>query len=351
MTSRHPRPGTVLESSGNYGLDFTSAVDANMVGACDFMGNQVKDRLSALRAAIATANTEALRDGLPAMPAMLLQVVLLMWLRTAVNYQHRHGGTSVWGALTALYADGGIRRLYAGFQFAVLQAVLARFGDTAANAGVLRFLGDASPTTRHLPMMVKTGLASFSAALFRILLTPIDTLKTAAQVEGWTRGMAIVAANVKEDGLSALYRGAVAASVATLAGHYPFFLTYNVLVTYLPKSNHSAMQVIRNALIGWCATLCSDCVSNPIRVLKTARQTMPGHLSYSEIVSALLAEEGGSVVRAFFLRGLATKIVVNTVQGITFVVAWRMLIEWWNATCDGEHRKRRHGHTATAEIR
>ena len=85
---------------------------------------------------VRAALTKALGGGLPGAVAMVLQVVLLMWLRTTVNYQMRHGG-SLLEVIETLYAEGGIRRFYAGAQYALLQGPLSRFGDTAANAGVL----------------------------------------------------------------------------------------------------------------------------------------------------------------------------------------------------------------------
>ena len=46
----------------------------------------------------------AMRGGIPGAIAMLLQVVLLMWLRTTINYQYRHGGT-IEDSFNALYAE------------------------------------------------------------------------------------------------------------------------------------------------------------------------------------------------------------------------------------------------------
>jgi hypothetical protein len=50
-------------------------------------------------------------------------------------------------------------------------------GDTAANAGVLTLL-DSYEETKNLPVLLKTAAASTTAALWRIILMPIDTLKT-----------------------------------------------------------------------------------------------------------------------------------------------------------------------------
>ena len=103
----------------------------------------------------------------------------LMWLRTTLNYQYKYG-TSTTAALKTLYAQGGIPRLYRGVGWAFLQGPLARFGDTAANAGVLALL-DSYDSTAGLPRAVMTIAASAGAGLARILLMPIDCCKTTLQ--------------------------------------------------------------------------------------------------------------------------------------------------------------------------
>ena len=62
-----------------------------------------------------------------------------MWLRTVMNYQYRHGTTFAY-SFRVLYAEGGVRRFYQGLPWALLQTPLTRFGDTAANSGVLLLL-------------------------------------------------------------------------------------------------------------------------------------------------------------------------------------------------------------------
>jgi hypothetical protein len=93
-----------------------------------------------------------------------------------VNYQYRNG-TTFPVALRTLYADGGIPRFYRGVVPALVQGPLSRFGDTAANAGVLTLVNHLE-LTRDLNIGVKTMFASAAAALFRIALMPVDTVKT-----------------------------------------------------------------------------------------------------------------------------------------------------------------------------
>ena len=111
---------------------------------------------------------------------MGVQVLSLMWLRTTINYQYRYGTTTTM-ALKTLYKEGGVVRFYRGLGPALIQGPMSRFGDTAANTGMLALL-DGYETTRTLPMAVKTLSASLAAGLFRICLMPVDALKTIMQV-------------------------------------------------------------------------------------------------------------------------------------------------------------------------
>lgn len=91
---------------------------------------------------------KAVRGGVSGAMAMSINVLALMWLRTTINYQYRFG-TNMRTALTTLYKEGGVVRFYRGLAPALLQGPLSRFGDTAANSGVLAFL-DAYDHFLHL---------------------------------------------------------------------------------------------------------------------------------------------------------------------------------------------------------
>ena len=85
---------------------------------------------------------------------MVLQVLLLMWLRTTINIQLATG-SGFFATMRHLYREGGVARFYQGLWIALLSAPLARFGDTAANEGALALL-EASA----LPVAAKTLVAS-----------------------------------------------------------------------------------------------------------------------------------------------------------------------------------------------
>ena len=230
--------------------------------------------------------------------AMILQVSSLMWMRTTMNYQYRYG-TTTRQALSALYSQGGVRRFYRGIGPALFQGPLSRFGDTAANTGVLALL-NAFPATADLPVGVKTLCASGAAVSWRIMLMPIDTVKTTLQVEG-KDALTKLRAKAKAHGPKVYYHGALAASAATFAGHFPWFFTFNFLDEHLPKQESTLGKLGRNALMGFCSSAVSDTVSNSIRVVKTYRQTNTEMVSYPQAVKNIVESDG---VLGLFGRGV-----------------------------------------------
>ena len=81
----------------------------------------------------------AIGGGITGASAMGCQVISLMWLRTTMNSQYRYGTTTS-KTIKRLYKEGGLRRFYRGFGPAIFQGPLSRFGDTAANTGVITYL-------------------------------------------------------------------------------------------------------------------------------------------------------------------------------------------------------------------
>eukprot|EP01060_Flectonema_neradi_P031737 TRINITY_DN489_c2_g4_i1.p1 TRINITY_DN489_c2_g4~~TRINITY_DN489_c2_g4_i1.p1 ORF type:complete len:460 (+),score=113.71 TRINITY_DN489_c2_g4_i1:62-1441(+) len=294
--------------------------------------SEIQKRIDALRAPLAgsapasdsstgdvlkKALGRAFGGGMAGAAAMVVQVCTLMWMRTTMNYQYRYG-VSTTEAFRILYSEGGIPRFYRGIVPALAQGPLSRFGDTAANVGMLHLL-DQNASTRDLPVAAKTVFASAAAASWRIFLTPIDTVKTIMQVEG-TSGLPKLKAKFAAGGPRVLYHGALGASAATFAGHYPWFATYNTLDAKLPVPQELSKKLARNASIGFCASAVSDTVSNSLRVLKTYRQTASVTISYSDAAREIIRQDGMS---GLFGRGLKTRIMTNGMQGMLFSVMWK----------------------------
>ena len=174
------------------------------------------------------AGMRALGGGIPGAAAMGLQVLTLMWMRTTMNYQYRYG-TTTGEALRALYAEGGVRRFYRGVGPGLIQGPMSRFGDTAANAGMLALLAS-SKTTKDWPSAMKTFCASGAAATWRIFLMPVDTLKTSLQENG-ASGLSKLGQKMKTGGPRDLYRAEL---FVPHVGHFPWFATFNFLQENIP---------------------------------------------------------------------------------------------------------------------
>lgn len=278
------------------------------------------------KAVFGKAAKKALGGGKAGAAAAVVQVCSLMWLRTSMNYQYRFGGT-LSSSLKELYSQGGIPRLYQGLPFAIVQGPLTRFGDTAANVGILALL-ESIPETAALPLPVKTAAGSITAGLWRIVLMPIDTSKTSMQVEG-AAGLEKLKQRVIESGPSPLYQGALASAAATAAGHFPWFLTYNFMSDVLPvvnKEDDLLLFLVRSAVLGLTASCVSDCVSNSLRVIKTTKQTAglgddgKTEISYKEALDLVLETDG---VAGLFGRGLQTRLLTNALQGSIFSILWK----------------------------
>ncbi|RDW67622.1 mitochondrial carrier-6 [Coleophoma cylindrospora] len=267
----------------------------------------------------------ALGGGLSGAAAMVLQVLLLMPLRTIMNYQYRFG-TSFTAATKTLYEDGGFWRYYQGMGAALIQGPVSRFGDTAANAGILALL-QSNSYLKDLPSPIKTIFASLCAAGFRMILTPVDTLKTTLQVQG-SRGTAVLRQRIKANGIGSLWWGAFATAAATFVGHYPWFATYNFLSENIPEPSKKTLIVwlLRLAFIGFMASIVSDSISNSLRVVKTYRQVNDTKVSYTEAARLVVLQDG---LIGLFGRGLGTRILCNGLQGLLFSILWKLFLDLW----------------------
>lgn len=170
-----------------------------------------------LKTILQKASKKAVGGGKAGASAAVVQVLSLMWLRTSLNFQYRYGG-NLQSSLKTLWDEGGIPRLYQGLPFALIQGPLTRFGDTAANVGILALL-ESTPETQALPLPIKTAIGSISAGTWRIVLMPIDASKTAMQVEGAV-GLKNLWGLAANEGPGALYQGALAQAAATAVGHF-----------------------------------------------------------------------------------------------------------------------------------
>jgi hypothetical protein len=271
----------------------------------------------AVQSLVWEAMAKAFQSGAGGFLAGACQVIAFMWLRTAMNYQYKNGG-SLGSTLRILWAEGGIRRLYQGiFPWAILQAPLSRFGDTASNAMVL---GIRSAVFPNVPLGFATAFGSFCGASWRVVITPIDTCKTTLQTDG-AKGWGLLKEKVRRGGITVLWYGWEGNYLANVVGSYPFFFVLNFMSDHVPMVEGLWLGLLRHAFIGAVAATISDVVSNSIRVMKTKKQTSEdANMGYIKAAMEIIASDG---FFGFMFRGLDTRIFTNVLQGAFFTVLWR----------------------------
>jgi len=277
---------------------------------------------------------KAIGGGTAGAIAMVMNVFLLMWIRTTISYQYKTGKSTA-DAFQTLYDEGGMGRFYQGLSWALLLAPLARFGETAANEGVSAlFAGSGCGTT------VLTALAALCAAAWRIIISPIDMIKTEMQVNG-DEGLANISDKIAVHGPLVLYSGSLGICLSALIAFYPFFLTHNFLQKLLPREPTLPTHA-RNAIIGLCSSMAAVVSSNPIKVLKTVVQTSDASLGYTGALDAVLAN--GGWLHGLVLRGLAARLVADGLSAIVFTVLWKGLLARW----ESQAVRARRGHSRKA---
>eukprot|EP01147_Barroeca_monosierra_P002015 gene2015-5089_t len=305
--------------------------------------------------------TVALLEGVAGAKAMAIDVTLLMWLRTVMNRQFRHGG-SMLDTVKLLYQQGGVPRFYSGFPFAIVEGPLSRGVGAAANYGTLHVLNKGTITS-NLPLVMKTALSSLIVASFRLVYYPLDTAKTISQVEG-SSGLRLLREKIKHRGITVLYHGASTAILGAAVKHTIWFTTYNYLSVHLPTSQRlqttdskqtasavSCMigntvpmadeipfaaedshldnrpqpfgrEILQNSFIGLSCAVITNILSNPLAVLKAYKQTHTKGVTYTQALSEIVAGYG---IMHLFRRGITTRLWGDALNSIVFTVLWRML--------------------------
>eukprot|EP00413_Alexandrium_margalefii_P044209 CAMPEP_0204605368 /NCGR_PEP_ID=MMETSP0661-20131031/58439_1 /ASSEMBLY_ACC=CAM_ASM_000606 /TAXON_ID=109239 /ORGANISM="Alexandrium margalefi, Strain AMGDE01CS-322" /LENGTH=301 /DNA_ID=CAMNT_0051616603 /DNA_START=85 /DNA_END=990 /DNA_ORIENTATION=- len=272
-----------------------------------------------LNKVLGAAVLKAWRSGSAGFLAGTIQVLAFMWLRTAMNYQYKFGGTLM-EVLRKLHSEGGVARLYRGlFPWAIFQAPLSRFGDVAANDMVLALMAALFP---QVPVSVNTFISSMAGASWRIIITPVDTCKTVLQTDG-SQGWKILMKKISTGGFMVLWAGWEGNYVANVVGNYPWFFIMNWLQKNVKVPSGALMKLVRSAVIGAAASSVSDVVSNSIRVIKTKKQTHPeSSISYFAATKEIIEKDG---LYGVLFRGLETRIYTNVLQGAFFTVLWKYL--------------------------
>lgn len=124
-------------------------------------------------------------------------------------------------------------------------------------------------------------------------------------------------------------------SVSSLRPLFRFFI-YNLLSKNQIVLGLVQSALVRNGLVGFAASIVSDTIVNPLRVIKTTKQSMGSKhegITYAETVRMIFSADGW---KGFFIRGLRTRMMANAIQSALFTIIWRKLADEWGNRGENE---------------
>ena len=107
------------------------------------------------------------------------------------------------------------------------------------------------------------------------------------------------------------------------------FFIYNLLSKNQIVINLIQSPLVRNGMVGFAASLVSDIIVNPLRVIKTTKQSMGSKhegITYAETMRLIFSADGWG---GFFVRGLKARMMANALQSALFTIIWRKLADEW----------------------
>jgi hypothetical protein len=262
--------------------------------------------------------SNAFMGGLAGIGAGVVQVICLMWLKTVMNWQYFHGGSLI-DAFRTLWAEGGVARFYQGTGFALVQVPLATFGFTFVQSGIVGLVSTSGHVVQGLQV---TLVVAILGALWRVLIAPLDTLKTTWQVHG-SSAKKMFNRRLHVSGPTELWAGSYALFTCQLMAKLPWWGVYNLIMGFWSQPSSPTTLVIRNGLAGMLGQMASDGVTNSIRVLKVKRQATVEGEGYLADAEGIVQQDG---VSGLFLRGLGGRLLLGSIHGAVFAVLWNLIL-------------------------
>ena len=241
-----------------------------------------------------------------------IQVTSLLWLRTANNYQYKHG-TSLSETIKTLYKEGGVLRFYRGYFPSLFLGSSIKFGEINAYYYSKQC---------NFNEMEKLMFISSISSLLKLAFVPIDTLDIFLQVEG-KKGIQTLKNKVNSQGVRVLYYGLTPWITSNFISTFSWYNTHNYLDNKFKNYGKEGVEFnIKNGLIGLSASIVSDTITNPLRILKIYKQSNTNQVSYTETYKNIIETCGASEL---FLRGLKTRLMIHGLQNVFFTIVWKNL--------------------------
>ena len=253
-----------------------------------------------------------IKSSLAGSTAGIIQLTSLFWLKTLTKHQYRHG-TSLPVSFLQLYKEKDILRFYRGFTPNLLKVSLGKFGDAAL------YTYFHQSDFNYLSNEWRTTYIAFTSSFIKFNLMPLDTYTNMYQVRG-KEGVNVMKQKIKKNGMKVLYNGSTAYFLSNFIGNASWFYTLDFLNSKFYKCYHKKDDTKKNMIIGFGCSTISDLLTNPIRILKTYKQSNKENITYLQALKEIKESKG---LVNFYFRGLGTKLILNGLNSGLFLVLWK----------------------------
>tara|TARA_B100000795_G_C22749204_1_gene418635 strand:+ start:43 stop:837 length:795 start_codon:yes stop_codon:yes gene_type:complete len=257
-------------------------------------------------------NQDILKSSLAGSSAGIIQLTSLFWLKTIIKHQYRHGKPPL-VSIKLLYRDKDIFRFYRGYSPNLIKSSIGKFGDAAFYTYFHR------PEYDYLNPIQRSSYISIASSFLKFNLMPFDTYTNMYQVRG-IDARKIMSEKIKKNGIKVLYNGSIAYFLSNFVGNTTWFLTMDYLNDVYYHKHETKNNTIKNLCIGFACSTTSDIITNPIRILKTYKQSNKKTISYKKALKEIIGSKG---IINFYLRGLPIKLFMNGINSSIFLVLWK----------------------------
>jgi len=255
---------------------------------------------------------DILKSSLASSSAGIIQLSSLFWLKTIIKHQYRYGMSPL-VSFKQLSMDKDKFRFYRGYTPNLIKTVFGKFGDAAFYNYFHR------EEFNSLSNIERSSYISFASSFLKFNLMPLDTYTNMYQVRG-NKGKIIMKEKLGKDGIKVLYNGSGAYLLSNLLGNTSWFFTMDYLNNIYYEKDIKKNDIKKNLGIGFASSTVSDLITNPIRILKTYKQSNKENISYNTALKEIINSKG---LFNLYYRGLPTKILLNGFNSAIFLVLWK----------------------------
>lgn len=228
--------------------------------------------------------------------------------RTIVKIQYVKG-LSIRDSIKNLYKKNNLIRFYAGINPTLFRVGIGR----CIEAGSYSYFNNKNKQFGNVIEI------STLTSLSKLLLTPLDTISNSYQVNGKKLGKEYIKNKYNYYGIKSLYYGLVPNLLISFVGHYIWFSSFSYL-DYNLNNNH-INDSLTNGFIGFSSSIVSDIVINPIRIVKTIKQSQEKNITYLDIIKNNFSNNTNTNI----FRGIYLRMFINAFNSSIYVILWKKI--------------------------